>query len=200
MPRKKALSEDVEFIEALPGSGEPGPAADAPRPGWVSRFLGRPDGPKRARPSAKKPPAGHPTESEIAGLVAEANLGLTIVSYRDALTDLEQERLVKALDVYAQKSERARLYMYRAVQASAGFGLLTVGLSIALPRLIRHGVLPPQIAPRLLGFCDEYQLAEAAGAVPTREPEMPPGYAPSGSPFQHDGYDAGARMAGVGVS
>ncbi len=34
---------------------------------------------------------------------------------------------------------------------------------VALPRMIRHGWLPPQLAPYLTGLCDETQLADAVG-------------------------------------
>jgi len=121
-----------------------------------------PAAPKPKQPAAK-PPAGHPNVEEIGELVALANLPVAFLAPRDSLTPLEQAKLIQGLHDYADKSDPARRFMYALVKGSALIALAEIGMGIALPRLIRHGVLPVGIAPHVEAMCDASQLADACG-------------------------------------
>lgn len=138
--------------------------ADEKGEGFLGRFRPSKD-PKPAAPKkAKDPlPAGHPNIEEIGELVELGNMPIVMLAPRDALTDVEKQKLITGLDDYAKTSLNARRFMYGLVRGSALLALANVGLGIALPRLIRHGILPVSVAPHIAKLCDAAQLADACG-------------------------------------
>lgn len=140
----------------------------------------------KEKPVRERMPRGHPNKDEIGELVSLVNLPIAMLSPRDAFTPLEVQRLSDALDTYAQTSETARRFMYSIIRRSALLALVNVAGMIALPRLIRHGILPASIAPYLTGVCDASQLADAVNMQPQ----------PDGS-WSFDGSQNGNRPADV---
>lgn len=126
-----------------------------------------------------KLPAGHPNKQEVAEIVAVVNLPIALLSPRDTLTEAEQVKLIAGLDTYCKTSEQARRALYAIVRRSALIALLDIGLSLALPRMIRHGLLPVAIAPYVQPLCDPFQLADACGLNVTPPEWSPNGHAPT---------------------
>lgn len=120
---------------------------------------------KDAKPKEKKeqPVPAHVPEAEIAELVGVVNMPLALLSPRDTLTPWEQQKLVSALHTYAEKDRNARKWLSRIAQKSAIFALLDVAVALAIPRMVRHGLVTPAIAPYFAGVCDTAQLADAVG-------------------------------------
>lgn len=164
--RKKAAEPEVILDET----------AEQPKSSGPFGFLHKDAKPKEKR--AESIPA-HVPESEIAELVGVVNMPLALLSPRDALTPWEQQRLTAALHTYAEKDRNARKWLSRIAQKSAIFALLDVAVAIAIPRMVRHGIITPAVAPYFAGVCDTAQLADAAGlseeqfAAATQAP--PPG-------------------------
>jgi hypothetical protein len=150
MPRTKHDIED--FTLAEDGEAEPS---------GIRSFFGRDKKPKDA--PKERMPRGHPNLVEVTELISLANLPLAMLSPRDAFTPFEVERLSGALDSYCKTSERARKFVYGIVRKSAILAFLECGFMIALPRMIRHGLLPKSIGPYLLKIdaIDKLQMADA---------------------------------------
>jgi hypothetical protein len=131
--------------------------------GRVKAKLNRDPNPKGPPKPSNRPPAGHPNVEEIGEIVALANMPLALLAPRDALTDVESKKLIEGLHTYSQTSDAARRFMYGIVRGSALLALAEIGMGIALPRMIRHGLLPVGIAPYVTNLCDAAQLADACG-------------------------------------
>lgn len=144
-------------------------------------------------PKASAPPRGHPSKDEVGELVQLVNIPVALMSPRDALTPWESAKLTDALSTYAQTSESARRVMYAIVKRSALLTLANVAFLIALPRMIRHGILPPGIAPYLAGVCDPTQLVDAANMQQQQDGSWV-FVAPQGSNGTHPDYSRPADI------
>ena len=120
--------------------------------------------PKSEKPAARVPAKAPPPE-EVQGIVAIGNLGVAMLSPRDALTEFEQVEFAEALHRYAEQSRRARQVLYGLIGKSALVMFGSTCLALLAPRLIRHGILPPSVGPMLLHVpgVDASQVAEACG-------------------------------------
>lgn len=180
MPPRRKPADDTEIIEgeAISEDSEPKQEGFTDR---LKRSFRRDKSPKEPKAKEKAVPRGHPNEQEVGELVMLVNLPVAMLSPRDAFTPAETERLTKALSAYAQINDNARRWMYGVVQKSALIALLNVVTLVALPRLIRHGLLPRELGPYIAGLCDADQVADAVGFVPPENQYPPPpsnGYSP----------------------
>lgn len=79
---------------------------------------------------------------QCAGVVGAANLGLALSPLADdALTDEEADLLTDALAAEAAQSERILKWMEKAGAISPHLLMLKAVVTIATPRLVRHGVI-----------------------------------------------------------
>lgn len=142
-------------------------ALDGHRHGFRIPFLMPDPEPKGegSKPAGPRVPAKAPPPEEVQGIVALGNLGVAMLSPRDALTEFEQIEFATALHKYAEQSRRARQVLYSLMGKSALLMFGSTCLAIALPRLLRHGILPVAVGPALLKIpgIDASQVAEACG-------------------------------------
>lgn len=122
-------------------------------------------------PKKPRTPRSSSQKEAIAALVAIPNTLMLMfpATHDDALNEGEAEQLVDALDHYQQKDERARRGLHRLLKASSFAELISVGLMLAIPRLIRHGLLPRTVGQHMANLAAE----QAGTEYPPYEPAEP---------------------------
>lgn len=132
-------------IEQLEFTDEPlTDTPDVPAP----KRRGRPPGSRNntSSPSGDKAPRRGSRASvrlQAVGLIGALNLGLSMSPYKDdALSEQESDLLADALTAEAMNSERILSWLQKAGAISPHLLMLRAIVTIATPRLMRHGILP----------------------------------------------------------
>lgn len=153
----------------------------------------KPAGRGRGRPAGSTNKPKNATKTEVQGIIArtvlQVNVGVALASrfllrhevingveivtpviyQEDLLTAAEMEALADALTAEAMQSDRLRAMITTASHASPHIQLAVALFGIALPRMIRHGLLPAS----LLGGTGEQEQEQAPQSDDWRDVPSP---------------------------